>query len=161
MPRRNRPKRITDTPCYGGNPHTVLKWSAFDGSPPADWIVRRSDNRYVGQGWKPVTDPSQAVSWEIRAAADVAATLVGGRVVALDAVADPPHPPPAGPELERDRLKRMYRNLAARGRITAERDMPPAPRVMSRAEAAEVLRASAPPPRGLIARLLTRAKSRP
>jgi len=160
MAGRKRPKRITDTACYGGKPYTVLKWSAYDGSPPAVWVVRASDNRYVGKGWKTVADPRRAVCWEIRAAADVAATLVGGEVVDLDAVSPPLHPPPAGVEIERDRLKRLYRNHAARNRQATEADMPPAPRVMSRAEADDVLRAAAPPRRGLLARLQTLVKSR-
>jgi len=161
MARRKRLKRITDTACYAGKPHTVLKWSAYDGSPPSVWIVRRSDNRYLGRGWKSVTDPGQAMCWEVRAAADVAATLAGGEVVDLDAVSPPLHPPPAVPEAERDRLKRMYRNHAAKRRVAAEQDMPPAPRVMTRAEAVEVLRASPPPRRGLLGWLQTLANRRP
>jgi len=70
-------------------------------------------------------------------------------------VAPPPYPQPEGPELERDRLKRTFRNIAARNRQAAELDMPPARRVMTPAEAQALLAAPKPPARRLLSRLQT------
>jgi hypothetical protein len=92
----------------------------------------------------PVTDPAAALSWEIRAAADVVAAAVGGVVVDLHAEAPPPYPPPPGPEHPAARLRRCYRNVAARNRRRIEADMPPAPRAMSREVAEMVIGASGP-----------------
>jgi len=144
MSRRKPQKRITDTACYVARRSTVTRWSPDDGPPPAEWIVKTSDKLYVGRRRRPVTDPAAALSWEIRAAADVVAAAVGGLVVDLHAEAPPPYPPPAGPEHRAARLRRLYRNVAARNRRRVEADMPPAPRVMSREEAEMVLGASGP-----------------
>lgn len=138
MTRQKRRKRITDTPCYINRRSPVPRWSPDDGPPPAVWVVRTSDSRYIGPRRRPVTDPAAAQSWEIRAAADVVAAAVGGEVVDLHEVAPPPYPPPAGPEHPAARLRRLYRNIAARNRRRLEAGMPPAPRVMSR-EVAEVV----------------------